>query len=231
TTPEVVNVTIDTAGQAAIADFGWMEEGGGELASISGVVFDDTNGDGVQDEGELGLSGMRVGLQGAAILEVTTDADGAYAFADLGMGEYTVKSFGPPGWVATTPEVVNVTIDTAGQAAIADFGWMEEGGGELASIGGVVFEDVNNNGVQDEGELGLAGLRVGLQGAATAEATTDADGAYAFADLGMGEYTVKSFGPNAYMATTPEVVNVTIDTAGQAETVDFGWQAYTGNHP
>jgi hypothetical protein len=93
-----------------------------------------------------------VDLSGAAEASVTTGADGAYAFADLGLGIYELRSNGPEGWVVTTGEVVTVKIETAEQVVDnAHFGWMEETTGGMASIGGIVFHDVNGNKVQDDG--------------------------------------------------------------------------------
>lgn len=76
-----------------------------------------------------------------------------------------------------------------------DFGYFEPG-----SIGDTVWNDANNNGLMDLGDLGLAGVTVSLTppagvnlGAGVGVAvttTTDASGNYLFADLPPGSYTV-----------------------------------------
>ncbi|MEN8007599.1 MAG: SdrD B-like domain-containing protein, partial [Candidatus Krumholzibacteriota bacterium] len=185
--------------------------GGGALGSIGGLVWDDANGDGLMDEDESFIEGATLELtaEGMEAMTTETGADGTYTFNDLASGFYKVTKLPSEGMAATTPTMIYVILVLEDGQVIsflaANFGCMAEGGGELASISGVVFDDANGDGVQDEGELGLSGMRVGLQGAAILEVTSDADGAYAFADLGMGEYTVKSFGPPGWVATTPEV--------------------------
>ncbi|HEX7259368.1 MAG TPA: SdrD B-like domain-containing protein, partial [Candidatus Saccharimonadia bacterium] len=55
-----------------------------------------------------------------------------------------------------------------------------------SAIEGTVFKDLNRNSVQDPGELGVAGLQIGLidkaSGSGIAYATTDANGHYTIAE-------------------------------------------------
>lgn len=73
------------------------------------------------------------------------------------------------------------------------------GESQTYSISGYVFHDVNNNGVFDAGETGLAGVTVTLSTGATT--TTAADGSYSFTGLAAGTYTVTSGGLTGYFAT------------------------------
>jgi uncharacterized repeat protein (TIGR01451 family)/LPXTG-motif cell wall-anchored protein len=61
------------------------------------------------------------------------------------------------------------------------------------SIGDTVWNDVNQNGIQDDGEKGIAGALVTLTlpDGTTLTTTTDANGTYLFTDLGVGEFTVE----------------------------------------
>lgn len=52
--------------------------------------------------------------------------------------------------------------------------------GNGGSISGFVYEDLNNNGVKDAGEPGIAGVTITLSGDDAAVTTTDAGGAYTF---------------------------------------------------
>ncbi len=64
----------------------------------------------------------------------------------------------------------------------------------LASLGDRVWVDANQNGRQDDGELGLVGVTVTLLsgGGATLDSTvTAADGGYLFSNLGQGSYRVR----------------------------------------
>lgn len=71
-------------------------------ASISGVVYFDMDNDGIRDEGESAIGGVRVTLEGededgqSVFLQFITEGDGRYAFEDLAPGEYTVKETQPP---------------------------------------------------------------------------------------------------------------------------------------
>jgi len=62
-----------------------------------------------------------------------------------------------------------------------------------ASIGDTVWADENENGVQDNGEKGIAGatVRLTLPDASVVETTTNSNGLYLFSALDAGTYTVE----------------------------------------
>lgn len=72
-----------------------------------------------------------------------------------------------------------------------------------SDIGGTVFADVNNNGVQDPSEDGLAGVTIILTGTSTLddnatvtfETQTDRDGNYVFRDVKPGSYHLREIQP------------------------------------
>jgi hypothetical protein len=72
--------------------------------TISGVVFQDDNNDGVQDTGEVGISGVEVVLTGTDVygnavnVTVQTDANGVYTFNGLVAGTYAVAQVQPTGF-------------------------------------------------------------------------------------------------------------------------------------
>jgi hypothetical protein len=75
----------------------------------------------------------------------------------------------------------------------------------LVGTGGFVFEDANNNGAKDPDEPGIAGVAVTLTGTKivggpfnSQTAITDASGAYTFANLLPGTYTITETQPGAY---------------------------------
>jgi uncharacterized delta-60 repeat protein len=79
-------------------------------SSISGTVFDDTNFDGVQDNGETAVAGRQVylDLQGIGVfangdLITTTDANGLYSFSNLQPGNYLVRLIPQSGKVVSAP--------------------------------------------------------------------------------------------------------------------------------
>ena len=67
-------------------------------ASVGDRVWNDADGDGVQDAGEAGINGVTVELldaYGNVIATTTTSGDGNYGFANLIAGNYTVRSSPP----------------------------------------------------------------------------------------------------------------------------------------
>jgi hypothetical protein len=71
-----------------------------------------------------------------------------------------------------------------------------------ASLGDWVWEDMNNNGIQDDGEPGIEGVTVNLydcQDNLLATTVTDADGLYLFFDLMPGGYYVEFITPMGYV--------------------------------
>ncbi len=84
-------------------------------------------------------------------------------------------------------------------------------------ISGTVFNDVNNNGIQDDAEGGLVGAFVTLSDSSTA--STSAVGQYMFEQVAQGLYSVTVAVPNGYMVTTNNPVFVTV---GPDATVHFG---------
>jgi|GEM_PF-5973545 len=73
------------------------------------------------------------------------------------------------------------------------------------SLSGIAFEDFNDDGQVDFGEHGIAGVAVTLTGtdflgnAVNVPATTDSDGAYIFANLLPGNYTIREAQPTGYL--------------------------------
>lgn len=98
------------------------------VGSIHGRVFDDTNHNGAQDNGEAGQSGMRVwvDLNGNGVVNRSvdllqfTDANGGYQFDELPIGTYVmgVLSYEVP---TSTPNAYRVKL-TRGAAVARHFG-------------------------------------------------------------------------------------------------------------
>ncbi|WP_125777655.1 SdrD B-like domain-containing protein [Antribacter gilvus] len=193
------------------------------LGSVGDTVWSDVDRDGVQDAGEPGVAGVTVVLYDAAGAEVartTTDADGGYLFSGLAMGDYTVEFTGLPTGTTLSPQdtgtddgldsdadpatgrtgTVSLTPETPDVLTV-DAGVLPP----LGSIGDLVWRDADADGVQDAGEPGVAAVTVVLYDAAGAEVartTSDANGAYLFAGLPMGDYTVELTGLPAGLALT-----------------------------
>jgi SdrD B-like domain len=74
--------------------------------SVSGVVYNDLNGNGVPDPGEPGLAGSTVDLLNSAntiISSTTSDANGDYSFSISSSGSFTLEEIVPGGFFQTQP--------------------------------------------------------------------------------------------------------------------------------
>jgi Predicted outer membrane protein len=200
-TPHAATASLAAGATRTDVDFGYRG-----TASIGDRVWLDRNGDGVQDAGEPGLSGVIVylDLNGNGVRDAdepfdATDASGNYLIGGLLAGTYTVRvdaSTLPDGVSATydldgvgTPGVVTGVTLSSGQARTdVDFGYRG-----TASIGDRVWNDANANGIQDAGETGVSGIVVALYdstGTLLITTTTDLNGNYLFDNLPAGTYTV-----------------------------------------
>lgn len=187
------------------------------LASIVGTVFNDTDANGLQGSGDAGLAGVTVTLKnanGAVLGTRTTATDGSYRFLGIAAGNYTVLEVDLSGYSSTTNNSLAITVP-AGGVGIANFGDRTL----MGALNGVVFNDVNSNGVQDAAELGISGVVVTLLNGATT--ATAANGGYGFANLTPGSYNVIETDPAGYASTTSNTLAVTVP-AGGVGVANFG---------
>ncbi|TBW68389.1 SdrD B-like domain-containing protein, partial [Staphylococcus lugdunensis] len=73
--------------------------------SVGDYVWEDTNKDGIQDDNEKGISGVKVTLKdekGNIISTTTTDENGKYQFDNLDSGNYIIHFEKPEGMTQTT---------------------------------------------------------------------------------------------------------------------------------
>ncbi|WP_249028286.1 SdrD B-like domain-containing protein [Nonlabens xylanidelens] len=169
------------------------ENGFNTPGTIEGLVYDDVNGNGTQDAGEPGLSGVDVLItdEDGNAQTVTTDANGAYTATVVAAGDATVdidETTLPTGAVqteGTDPTTVTVVSGTTVPEE-------ENGFNTPGTIEGLVYDDVNGNGTQDAGEPGLSGVDVLItdEDGNAQTVTTDANGAYTAIVVAAGDATV-----------------------------------------
>ncbi len=259
-------VSIGAGGENLTADFGYYVE----PAAVGNFVWDDLNGDGIQDTGEPGIEDVQVTLTIAypdsTVISLTTrtDANGHYAFDNLLLDEdyngdgtasepdYTISVETPAGYERTLVDVggasdredsddhdgvgaqpvqgqtdVDARSDPNGEPDIAsyDFGFYIP-----ASLGNYVWEDLDHDGIQNDGDTGLNGVSVGLyrdldgdgvaepggadNGAVSTTLTANDPGGhpgyYTFTNLAPGDYFVV-FTPTVGYTFTLQ--NIGADTA------------------
>src|SRR5262249_48239466 len=111
-------------------------------SAISGTVFNDLNGDGVQDPGEGALSGRVIQLEdlaGNVLATELTDRTGHYlfnVFDGIETGQFNVRVVPPNNWTVTTPNPVFAAITNGDDYLAVAFGnAMHIGGGFAAGSG------------------------------------------------------------------------------------------------
>ncbi len=215
-------------------------------ASVSGVVFEDADSDGMLDAGEGGLGGVKVLLRSAGadgtlgsgddvFSSQWTPPDGSFAFPGLDAGDFKLSvkaSTVPAGLDSTTGNNPSVFTLATDENRLVDFGF-----GSGASVSGVVFEDADADGRVDPGDEGLAAVKVVLRSAgddevlgtgddAFASVWTVADGTYRFGGLAAGDFKVSvdaSTVPPGMTLTTGNNPLVLALSESQQMEVDFGY--------
>ncbi|MEG4029408.1 MULTISPECIES: DUF4347 domain-containing protein [unclassified Microcoleus] len=200
--------------------------------SISGLKFNDLNNNRVQDTGEVGLANWQFfldtndnGTLDTGEPNTLTDAAGTYKFLDLSAGTYKVREVLQPTWTQTTPDPDDITVTSGQDIANINFGNFQS-----STISGQKFNDLNNNGLKDAGELGLGNWQIFLdsinpdgifqQGEPTT--ITDAAGNYTLRDIPAGTYQVREVQQNGWTQTTPNPAPVTVNPSDNITGIDFG---------
>jgi len=120
------------------------------------------------------------------------------------------------------PFTVQFDVDegvSVGFAARVDVGMVPGSG----TIGGVVWHDLNEDGVIDADEEGLADVTVSLHGGTDQHwlATSGSDGTYRFDGLAAGYYTVTRLPRDDLRSTTPPQIQVLLVADEEGEISDF----------
>lgn len=209
------------------------------LVTVGDRVWYDNNHNGRQDSvvNEPGVAGVVATLYQAATeqpvlvngapLTAITDDKGEYLFVNLPPGAYFVVFSNLPA--DYEPTLLHVGDDAGDSDAAANgrtpataflFGGEADRTLDMglwrapASLGDWVWEDLDQNGVQDSGEPGITGVTVTLHGpAGIMTTTTDSTGYYTFPNLLPGvPYTVTF--------ATPLFYTVTLANSGNNDALD-----------
>jgi fimbrial isopeptide formation D2 family protein/uncharacterized repeat protein (TIGR01451 family) len=196
----------------------------GELkpASLAGYVYVDANNDGTFQSTETPIPGVTVKLTGTddlgntVNLTATTDSTGLYDFANLrpsSAAGYTITETQPAGYLDGKDTIGtpggNATVNDTFSGVVLNSGvnGVNNNFGELtpSTLSGTVYVDSNDNGKQDAGEPGIAGVTVTLTGtddlghAVNVVVQTDANGNYSFPNVRPGTYTITETQPAGYL--------------------------------
>jgi hypothetical protein len=227
--PRAITVTISGASMTNQSFFNqWV--GPQPTHLVYGYKFNDTDLNQQWNQtipDEAALSGWVISIYdsfGFPVASATTSSTGYYSFL-VPDGTYTVSEdlSSKAGWTNSTPYRTDITV--AGTPVRADFGNYYMGLAPRYSVYGWVFNDTNQNSVQDVGEAGLSGWTVTLRttaGASLATTTTNGSGFYIFANRAPGNYRVDSTrASTAYVNTTE--YRAFVDASLGDTMQNFGW--------
>jgi uncharacterized repeat protein (TIGR01451 family) len=210
----------------------------GEIAaSVAGTVYLDVNNDGLYNTGDTLISGVAITLSGTTLsgadlcttltsqglsCSTSTAAGGTYSFTGLPASNssgYTVTEITPVNYAVRTntagtsggtAAVGGTTITAVNLATgVAATGYLF--GEKTGAISGIVYLDVNNDGIQSgSGETGIGSVTLTLTGTAkdgttSVSGTTTSsltDGSYSFANLPNANttgYTITETQPTLYL--------------------------------
>ncbi len=228
--------TLDPGEEDLTWDQGIFQASSG-VASIGDRVWLDNDQDGIQDAGEPGVSGVTVHLKdnaGNIVATTQTNGNGNYLFSNLTPGNYSIGFVIPQNHSAspadqggnnavdsdglpTTDPDFYMTAVTNLESGENDLTWDQGIFNVLSSLGDRVWNDLDQNGVQDPGEPGVAGVTVQLKdsdGDVILETTTNSDGNYSFEGLEPGDYSVNFVLPNGFQASPQDQGNDISDSDG-----------------
>ncbi len=238
-TRAVINsIDLTTATSYVHKDFGFTIS-----HSISGTVWTDIDWDGMLETGEPRVSGLTVGVYPSTSttyttpannlngtpLTTTTDANGAYSFAQIPYGTYKVVALTPDNHIVTL-KTVSTDNDALAESANAVISGIDLttatavnnqdiGFAIIRSVNGRVWADTNWNGMIDAAESRLPGMTVGLYAAGDTTYTTPVNGIYGSpliaATNAAGEYNLNGIPQGSYqiVMTTPDGLQITLKTA------------------
>jgi hypothetical protein len=218
-----IPVTVAAGAFSGPHSFGYTQH---SVSAVGDTLYFDFDADGHQGATEAGIPDVTVWLYSdtdrdgtvdagvdTLLDSVVTDASGKYRFENLAAGSYVVR------------------VDTADPDFPSDVTPTGDPDTDAASIGELVWYDLNGDGSRQAGEDGIAGVVVNLYEDADGSGTlgaadrlvsstvTNAGGAYLFTGLNAGAYFVdvdETSLPGAGLAlTTPDPAGTLVTLAGR----------------
>ena len=205
-----------------------------QQATIGELVWHDIDGDGIQDGGEPGIDNVLVSLypdddqdgipDGPAEQTVLTSGGGGWGML-INPGFYVISFSTPPSYSFSyqdqgSDDAADSDVDPGtGYTDVLTIisgstdNFIDAGLHQPVTIGNLIWEDLNQNGIQDDGATGIDGITVFLyrdsdtdgspDGTAIDTTTTASGGGYQFSDIPPGSYILEVDVPY-YMDVAPQ---------------------------
>lgn len=207
--------------------------------TVAGVVFEDSDGDGLQDDSEAGVVGLWVRLYASGDCAIydqekaaATDANGEFTIGSLYPGSYIPHvDINPIGeysadFVTMSGRPVPVTITDGGRATLN----LPVKVGPAGAIRVLVFDDDDSDGVRGAGEAVASGIEVCayLEQSASDRyysygygncSATQGDGVATIELLPEGAYSVSISGPAGGLVMFPEPITVRVASGEETDLV------------
>jgi protocatechuate 3,4-dioxygenase beta subunit len=203
--------------------------------SLTGLKFEDLNGNGQLDPGEPGLAGWTIfnDANGNSILDsgeasTTTGVNGSYTL-NLGPGTYRIREVLQTGWVQTlgVPDgngqsginvvggnLGNFKLVTISGLKFNDLNGDQNPAGEPGLGGWTIFDDVNNNGQLDSGEQFT---------------TTASNGTWSFTNVGPRQLRIREVQQTGWQQTTANPPVFSTTSGVNRGDLNFGNRQQTGS--
>lgn len=126
-----IEIFNDVVSANAIKTIFLADKAGKCTATIHGRKFNDLNGNGIQDPGELGLANWTITItdSNGNTQTTTTDASGNYSFSVPAPATYTISEVLQPGWVQTGPSGGTYTVPVSAGLIVDNrdfFNWKKQ---------------------------------------------------------------------------------------------------------
>ncbi len=210
-------------------------------ATVSGMLFEDLNDNGMRDESEFGMTDATVRLvseDGEIDLVREVSQTGEYFFDGVMPGKYTITFMLPAhSEIAITASGGNTLVNqgqntttSAFNVTMGDnFAYPLVGAVRLGSFDGFTFHDVNANGIQDADEERMPGVEIALipsrSDLSAKNAVSGFDGSYSITDLRPSDYSLEVTLPSGYIVSR-ELSSESISlAAAEHQTIACPWQA------
>jgi len=195
---------------------------------LGDYIWFDNNENGIQDSNENGVDGVKITLNETGA-EVITNAKGYYEFCELENGEYSItidKSTLPEGYKITNQNSgdddtkdsdINPETAKSDSVVIKDADNKSLDGGiykPTYCLGDYIWDDKNQNGIQDNQEQGVEGVKITLNQTGVST-ITDKYGKYEFCGLENGSYSI-----SIDISTLPDEYKITAQNSGDNDTKD-----------